>query len=163
MGGEIPYVVMFQAVRRLSPTVADCWGFQHPWFEWEGQKKGDTRMSKRYTLNNGHNVWSAEMVFDIPEKGVLHGFAGYFEAVLYDTVGLSIHPDHKEVASKDMLSWFPLFFPIRRGIRKGKLEDRDADAVETVVHGRAETGGAKIKTGQTGLHNVSGRSSWIGL
>ncbi len=125
MGGEIPYVVMFQAVRRLSPTVADCWGFEHPRFEEEGPKKGDTRMSKRYTLSamnptpleppkdNGHNVRSAEMVFDIPEEGVLHGFAGYFEAVLYDTVGLSIHPDHKEVVSKDMLSWFPMFFPIR--------------------------------------------------
>ncbi|KAG7451125.1 PRMT5-domain-containing protein [Guyanagaster necrorhizus] len=226
IGGEIPYVVMFQAVRRLSPTVADCWGFEHPRFEEEGPIKGDTRMSKRYTQSamnpmllvppkdNGHNVRSAEMVFDIPEEGVLHGFAGYFEAVLYDTVGLSIHPDHKDVVSKDMLSWFPMFFPIREpmylaahselhvsmwrltdgkrvwyewcaeGYLKGGFEKSKgwrrssqassspmfhappspmADAVETVVHGQVEGGGGKIKIGQTGLHNVGGRSSWIGL
>ena len=44
---------------------------------------------------------------------MLHGFAGYFEAVLYENVGLSIHPERKDVVSKDMLSWFPLFFPFK--------------------------------------------------
>jgi protein arginine N-methyltransferase 5 len=43
----------------------------------------------------------------------MHGLAGYFEAVLYGDVGLSIHPHHKDHISKDMLSWFPLFFPFR--------------------------------------------------
>lgn len=43
----------------------------------------------------------------------MHGLAGYFEAVLYSDVGLSIHPYRKEQLSKDMLSWFPLFFPFR--------------------------------------------------
>ncbi len=38
-----------------------------------------------------------------------------------------------------------------------------ADAVETVIHGQVEAGRSKIKIGQTGLHNVGGRSSWIGL
>ena len=43
----------------------------------------------------------------------MHGLAGYFEAVLYSDVGLSIQPYRKEQLSKDMLSWFPLFFPFR--------------------------------------------------
>jgi protein arginine N-methyltransferase 5 len=53
------------------------------------------------------------MSFYIPHAGILHGFAGYFEAVLYGNVGLSIHPERKDAVSKDMLSWFPLFFPIK--------------------------------------------------
>jgi len=64
-------------------------------------------------LTNSHNVRSAKLSFHIPHAGVMHGLAGYFEAVLYGDVGLSIHPHGKEWVSKDMLSWFPLFFPFR--------------------------------------------------
>lgn len=64
-------------------------------------------------MTNTHNARSANLSFHIPHAGVLHGFAGYFEAVLYENVGLSIHPERKDVVSKDMLSWFPLFFPVK--------------------------------------------------
>lgn len=64
-------------------------------------------------LTNSHNVRSAKLSFHIPHAGVMHGLAGYFEAILYGDVGLSIHPCRKEWVSKDMLSWFPLFFPFR--------------------------------------------------
>jgi type II protein arginine methyltransferase len=43
----------------------------------------------------------------------MHGLAGYFDAVLYDDVEISIHPQTKDRSSKDMLSWFPLFFPFK--------------------------------------------------
>lgn len=33
--------------------------------------------------------------------------------VLYGHVGISIHPHRKDKVSKDMLSWFPLFFPFK--------------------------------------------------
>ena len=39
--------------------------------------------------------------------------SGYFEAHLYGTVGLSIHPDRQHIISPEMLSWFPLFFPFK--------------------------------------------------
>jgi PRMT5 oligomerisation domain len=64
-------------------------------------------------LTNSHNARSARLRFHIPQAGVLHGLAGYFEAVLYGNVGLSIHPHRKSQVSKDMLSWFPLFFPFK--------------------------------------------------
>ena len=51
--------------------------------------------------------------YRIPHAGNLHGFAGYFEAHLYGTVGLSIHPERMQMISPDMMSWFPLFFPIK--------------------------------------------------
>ena len=64
-------------------------------------------------MTNSHNIRSATLTFHIPHAGVLHGLAGYFEAVLYGEIGLSIHPNRKEHISKDMLSWFPLFFPLK--------------------------------------------------
>ena len=40
----------------------------------------------------------------------MHGFAGYFEAVLYKEVKLSIRP---ETHSPGMFSWFPILFPVK--------------------------------------------------
>ncbi|KAG1771016.1 PRMT5-domain-containing protein [Suillus occidentalis] len=83
-GMETPYVVMFQNVNILS---------------------GDGGGSQLFR--------SAKLSFHIPHSGIMHGLAGYFEAVLYGHVGLSIHPHSKDRVSKDMLSWFPLFFPFK--------------------------------------------------
>jgi len=60
-------------------------------------------------FTNHHNARSTHLSFHIPRAGVCHGFAGYFEAVLYGDVTLSIHPER---AAGDMLSWFPIFFPL---------------------------------------------------
>ncbi|KAF8656778.1 hypothetical protein AX16_002330 [Volvariella volvacea WC 439] len=114
---ETPYVVMFQAVNVLSgdgggvqgrcgPQIQACWEFEHP-------RKDVVLDSRGLPLTNSHNVRSANLLFHIPHAGVLHGLAGYFEAVLYGSIGLSIHPHRKDQVSKDMLSWFPLFFPFK--------------------------------------------------
>ncbi|KAJ7494686.1 PRMT5-domain-containing protein [Mycena galericulata] len=114
---ETPYVVMFQAVNLLSgdgggtngrcgPQIQECWEFEHP--------RRDAVLGERgLPLTNSHNARSAKLDFFIPQAGVLHGLAGYFEAVLYGNIGLSIHPHRKDRISKDMLSWFPLFFPFK--------------------------------------------------
>ncbi|KAJ7035001.1 PRMT5-domain-containing protein [Mycena alexandri] len=114
---ETPYVVMFQAVNLLSgdgggtngrcgPQIQECWEFEHP--------RRDAVLNERgLPLTNSHNARSAKLDFSIPHAGVLHGLAGYFEAVLYGNIGLSIHPHRKDRISKDMLSWFPLFFPFK--------------------------------------------------
>ncbi|KAI3618068.1 shk1 kinase-binding protein 1 [Moniliophthora roreri] len=114
---ETPYVVMFQAVSILSgegggvsgqcgPKIQECWEFEHP-------RKDVVLNEQGLPPTNSHNIRSAKLNFHIPHAGVLHGFAGYFEAVLYGNIGLSIHPERKDSISKDMLSWFPLFFPLR--------------------------------------------------
>lgn len=64
-------------------------------------------------ITNAHNTRSVRLTFHIPNAGVLHGLAGYFEAVLYRDVGLSIHPESQDQISPGMLSWFPLFFPFK--------------------------------------------------
>ncbi|KAI6116886.1 PRMT5-domain-containing protein [Pisolithus croceorrhizus] len=117
-GVETPYVVMFQNVNLLSgdgggvggrcgPQIQECWEFVHP--------RRDVAVDDRgLPFTNSHNVRAARLCFHIPHAGVMHGFAGYFEAVLYGHVGLSIHPQRKDYISKDMLSWFPLFLPLRQ-------------------------------------------------
>ncbi|KAF9266605.1 PRMT5-domain-containing protein [Marasmius fiardii PR-910] len=132
---ETPYVVMFQAVNILSgdgggasgkcgPKIQECWEFEHPrrdvvlnergWLHFNHPPEiADTAQLSGIPPTNTHNTRSAKLNFHIPHAGVLHGFAGYFEAVLYGSIGLSIHPHRKDSISKDMLSWFPLFFPLR--------------------------------------------------
>jgi protein arginine N-methyltransferase 5 len=114
---RVQYVVMFQAVNLLSgegeelslqcgPRIQECWEFVHP--------RSDVLLDSRgLPITNTHNVRSTRLTFHIPHAGILHGLAGYFEAVLYRDVGLSIHPERMDSISKDMLSWFPIFFPFR--------------------------------------------------
>ncbi|EIW83976.1 PRMT5-domain-containing protein [Coniophora puteana RWD-64-598 SS2] len=114
---ETPYVVMFQNVNVLSgnggglrgkcgPAIQECWTFEHP-------RKDATLDERGLPPTNSHNIRAANLSFYIPHAGILHGLAGYFEAVLYGNIGLSIHPQRKDQISKDMLSWFPLFFPFK--------------------------------------------------
>ncbi|RDX42125.1 PRMT5-domain-containing protein [Lentinus brumalis] len=114
---ETPYVVMLHAINILSdngtgisgtcgPRVQECWEFEHP-------RKDPALTEQGLPLTNSHNARSAKLTFHIPHAGVLHGFGGYFEAVLYGNVGISIHPERMALISKDMLSWFPLFIPLK--------------------------------------------------
>ncbi|VDP77928.1 unnamed protein product [Echinostoma caproni] len=49
--------------------------------------------------------------FPMDHEAIVHGLAGYFEAVLFDDVTLSTHPQRH---SPQMVSWFPLAIPIER-------------------------------------------------
>jgi protein arginine N-methyltransferase 5 len=119
---------------RCGTQIQECWDFEHPRRDVVLDERGkyfslsesrglavsvtptDARLYVFFPglpLTNSHNMRSATLTFHIPHAGVLHGLAGYFEAVLYGEIGLSIHPNRKEHISKDMLSWFPLFFPLK--------------------------------------------------
>ncbi|KAI9821967.1 MAG: methyltransferase protein [Pycnora praestabilis] len=71
---------------------------------------------------NEHNTRYSRMNFKCRDRGVCHGLAGYFEAVLYEGGGreggvgrveLSTNPETMETKSRDMTSWFPIFFPLK--------------------------------------------------
>lgn len=108
---EQPFVVMFHAFTVLSEQggrenwakYADCWEFDHPRSDVVCDEAG-------LPLTNHHNARSAHVTFNIPAGGICHGFAGYFEAVLYNDIGISIHPERMD---PNMLSWFPFFFPFK--------------------------------------------------
>lgn len=131
---ETPYVVMLHAIDYLSkhvkgsakafpdetstnddeeniePNVQLVWSFEHPNPSLESQtdQKND---------ENHHNSRYAHLEYRCGNRGVCHGLAGYFETVLYEgsagTVELSTNPLSMETKSREMISWFPMFFPLK--------------------------------------------------
>ncbi|KAK6534918.1 methyltransferase protein [Arthrobotrys megalospora] len=113
---EVPYVVMLTAIDFLSqnnagePNIHQAWEFKHP--VPADELEHDCGF-------NEHNQREAIAAFPIPRRGVIHGIAGYFECVLYENVDgtaiveLSTRPDTIDAKSKDMISWFAIYFPLR--------------------------------------------------
>ena len=123
MAPDTPYVVMLQAIDYLSstatpaaatstnakgsmaedpqPNILPVWSFVH----------GPTAFPAPST--NSHNTRQARLTFRTRDRGVCHGLAGYFETVLYPGVELSTNPLTMEVKSDGMMSWFPIFFPLK--------------------------------------------------
>jgi len=56
--------------------------------------------------------------FPIEMDAIVHGFAGYFETVLYKDVMLSINP---ATHSPGMFSWFPVLFPLLTPVHVKKV------------------------------------------
>ncbi|KAF3914031.1 hypothetical protein AA313_de0200099 [Arthrobotrys entomopaga] len=111
---EVPYVVMLTAIDFLSvnvdgnPNIHQAWEFAHPVPADELEHENGF---------NDHNEREAFAVFPISRRGVIHGIAGYFECVLYKNetsiVELSTRPDTIDAKSKDMISWFAIYFPLK--------------------------------------------------
>ncbi|KAI8980873.1 PRMT5 arginine-N-methyltransferase-domain-containing protein [Pilobolus umbonatus] len=154
---ETPYVVLFCQVHELAPC-KPLWVFEHPNHHIEADKS---------PLNNQHNMRHSQLEFDVDHDTVMHGIAGYFESVLYKDVMISIRP---ETHSPGMFSWFPIFFPIRTPIQvpRGstvivdywRLTDTKKVWYEWSVVVKNKQG---ENTAITAIHNVGGRSSWVGL
>ncbi|KAI2622605.1 protein arginine N-methyltransferase [Xylaria nigripes] len=75
---------------------------------------------------NDHNTRQCHLTFVCRTRGVIHGLAGYFESVLYKPqmeddegnpkpmVELSTLPTTIDQKSKNLISWFPIFFPLKQ-------------------------------------------------
>lgn len=61
----------------------------------------------------------ATLTFDIKQDCILHGFAGYFNAVLYKDINISIEPS---TFSTGMFSWYPAYIPIKNSVTLKKDE-----------------------------------------
>jgi type II protein arginine methyltransferase len=131
---ETPYVVMLHAIDYLATSVPDstrfqqAWEFTHPLpaatlATAEARRGGGVSGGGGGSMSGGdganeHNTRYSRLKFVCRNRGVVHGLAGYFEAVLYDggdagKVELSTRPDNIDAKSKDMISWFPIFFPLK--------------------------------------------------
>lgn len=83
--------VLFSAANVVSAAggrlggerIQACWEFAHPHDQLVLQANGQP-------LTNVHNARSAHPSFHIPHACVLHGFAGYFDALLYGDVEITI-------------------------------------------------------------------------
>jgi len=100
--------------------------------------------------------------FEARCDAMVHGFAGYFETVLYRDVALSILPS---TYSTGMISWFPLFIPlaeplfVTKGTRIEASFWRRHDERKVWVEWQVRTSLGAC----TAIHNPAGRSSWINL
>jgi protein arginine N-methyltransferase 5 len=110
----------------LTPYVQTAWEFKHPLapsiLAQSSLRRGGSAIGGGGGFTGGdganeHNYRFSKTIFPIQEQGVCHGLAGYFETVLYSgsegPVELSTNPVSMDEKSKDMISWFPIFFPIR--------------------------------------------------
>lgn len=118
-----PYVVMLHAIDYLSttsrpntassandsssipipvPNILPVWSFSH------GPMQPLPASSE-----NSHNTRQARLNFNLRDRAVCHGLAGYFEATLYPGIELSTNPLNMDEKSPEMMSWFPIFFPLK--------------------------------------------------
>ncbi|WEW60933.1 arginine N-methyltransferase [Emydomyces testavorans] len=89
------------------PIVHTAWSFSHP-----NQSIPPPPPSSSIP-SNAHNARQARLTFPCRERGVCHGLGGYFETVLYGDVELSTNPVTMDAKSKGMISWFPIYFPLK--------------------------------------------------
>lgn len=95
----------------LTPIVQTAWSFSHP----NQNITPPDPYSLSSTVPNEHNVRQARLTFPCPNRGVCHGLGGYFETVLYRDVELSTNPVTMDAKSPGMISWFPIYFPLKVG------------------------------------------------
>jgi protein arginine N-methyltransferase 5 len=110
----------------LAPNVQTAWEFTHPLppsvLVQSSLRKGGSAVGGGGGFSGGdganeHNLRYCRIAFPIKEQGVCHGLGAYFETVLYSgsegPVELSTNPVTMEKKSKDMISWFPILFPLK--------------------------------------------------
>ncbi|KAA1070432.1 methyltransferase protein [Puccinia graminis f. sp. tritici] len=123
---ETPYVVMIHAAEIISAQggpdgemgkVQETWSFAHP--RTDLVFSHDTGVP----ITNFHNARSSHLTFHIPQPSVCHGLAAYFRATLYGNVTIETHPESR--MSREMLSWFPMFFPLKEPIYCPKNSELD--------------------------------------
>eukprot|EP01155_Anaeramoeba_flamelloides_P009643 Anaeramoba_flamelloidesa1850_74.p1 GENE.a1850_74~~a1850_74.p1 ORF type:complete len:210 (-),score=46.45 a1850_74:138-767(-) len=146
---ETPYVVKFGKYKYLS-DVQKCFTFVHP------------LPKESIKQNNSHNNRSKSFHFVISKDALIHGFAAFFDTILYKDVKLSINPiDH----TPQMASWFPIYFPIQKPILVKAGDYLNAtmwrctsNDLKRVFYEWTVTYPVILP-----IHNVNGRSSFIGL
>ncbi|KAI5860333.1 Skb1 methyltransferase [Durotheca rogersii] len=145
------FAIDFVAQRNVPdhPQFQQTWGFAHP-LPGPVMAAAETRRAGGIAGGGGgamagavgandHNSRHCHLTFVCRNRGVVHGLAGYFEAVLYESaaaigsgengeggvgegseglngsmIELSTLPDMIDRKSKDMISWFPIFFPLKQ-------------------------------------------------
>ena len=142
--GETPYVCMPSNAFITNNTVK-CFEFRYP---------SESTDHRRYVKAD----------FNMQVPCTIHGFVGYFESVLYKEVLMSIHPP---THSKDLHSWFPMYFPIKSPMFSagGNVQIHvwrccSSEKVWYEWEVCVEKDGEVCAT--SGIHNPNGKVYWIG-
>ncbi|CAI5956562.1 unnamed protein product [Closterium sp. NIES-65] len=142
---ETAYVVKLHSAARLTEP-KEVFTFTHP----NRQEPIDNTRYKR-------------LLFDLPPdtgSALVHGFGGYFDAVLYGDVHLGIEP---ATATPSMFSWFPIFFPLRFPVYVPVGEKLEVHFWRCVGPTKVWYEWAVTAPSMSPVHNPNGRSYWVGL
>ncbi len=145
---ETAYVVKLHSVARLAPP-QPVFTFEHP-NNFAGGSKVD---NKRYK----------KLLFDLPSdtgSALVHGFGGYFDAVLYKDIHLGIEPS---TATPNMFSWFAIFFPLRKPVYVPAGVPIELCFWRCVGPSKVWYEWAVTAPSVSPIHNANGRSYWVGL
>jgi len=137
-----PYVVQLNNVYSIAPPKA-LFTFVHP--------------KKNLEESNNRDGF---LKFNISQDCVLHGFAGYFETVLYKDVRLSIVP---ESFSDGMFSWFPAYFPLIKPILLDKGEEIQINFWRCSDKFKVWYEWCMTKPYQSIIHNIKGEIYFMSL
>lgn len=137
-----PYVVQLNNVYTIAPA--------KPLFTYVHPKKN---------LKESNNRDGA-LTFNISQDCILHGFAGYFETVLYKDVCLSIVP---ETFSDGMFSWFPAYFPVLKPCFLKKEEELQVNFWRCSNKHKVWYEWCVTKPYQSVIHNINGKMYYMSL
>lgn len=139
---ETCYVVKIHRGRLAAPT-QPVFTFDHP--------------NRATVIDNSRYM---KLQFEIADTNIIHGFAGYFETVLYKEVQLSINPS---TFSEGMFSWFPIYFPIATPVYVESGKALTAHMWRCASESKVWYEWCISEPSVTTIHNANGRSHFIGL
>ncbi|KAG8180355.1 hypothetical protein JTE90_016386 [Oedothorax gibbosus] len=139
---EMPYVVHLHNHTPLS-SPQPLFTFVHP-------NRVEIPDNSRY----------GKLSFGITYNCTIHGFAGYFDTVLYKDIKLSIHPSSY---SPGLFSWFPIFFPLKDPLYVKSDAEVEVNFWRCVSPRNVWYEWMVTKPIVGNIHNPCGRSYIIGL
>jgi protein arginine N-methyltransferase 5 len=111
-----------QSIDQIVSDVQEAWSFSHPIPDSVLARSAPDGFvaTGAARVDNSHNIRNCKLIFQARNQGVCHGLAGYFETILYASptrkdviIELSTNPVTMEQKSKEMISWFPIWFPLK--------------------------------------------------
>ncbi|CAG9783121.1 unnamed protein product [Diatraea saccharalis] len=151
---ETLWVVYMQNKHDIADTKL-VFSFEHPA---RGQKDHEGQEMTDYRgLPLTDNRRTATVSWTVEQDNVMHGFGGYFDCKLYEDEMISIVPS---THSPGMISWFPVFIPIKTPLRVHKGETITATFWRCIDTRRVWYEWiVEVGNRVTPLHNCNGRSS----
>ncbi|ACO69780.1 protein arginine methyltransferase [Micromonas commoda] len=151
---ETPYVVKLHRCSLIADP-AEVFTFEHP-------NHADVVDNSRYAKLR----WRRE---PRSHAATMHGFAGYFDAKLYEgpagNVHCSIYPPTHTMGptGEPMFSWFPIYFPLRYPVHVPAGCDVEAHMWRCIGPSKVWYEWSVTAPDVGPIHNVNGRSYWVGL
>ncbi|EEH58924.1 uncharacterized protein MICPUCDRAFT_45363 [Micromonas pusilla CCMP1545] len=151
---ETPYVVKLHRYSLIADP-EEVFTFHHP----NEDKVIDNNRYEKLLFKRAPDAAAATM----------HGFAGYFDAKLYEgpagKVHCSIYPPTHTMGptGEPMFSWFPIYFPLRTPVHVPAGTNVEAHCWRCVGPSKVWYEWAVTAPEVGPVHNVNGRSYWVGL